>query len=65
MKTVITDQELVNISSFLLKIKDNYKDDPEYTSSVITLAQIMNARYAEQNLTGEERDEIIEDIVNG
>ena len=65
MKTVVTDSELVHISKFLLDIKDEYKDNQDYTFAVITLAQVMNARFAEQQLSLEEREDIERDIIDG
>lgn len=64
MKTEITDSDLVNISDFLLEIKDEYKDNPKYTSVVITLAQAMNARFAEQQFIKSERVSIMDDILD-
>lgn len=64
MKTVVTDSELVDISEFLLDIKDEYKDNHKYTFAVITLAQVMNARFAEQQLTTTERESIMDDILD-
>lgn len=64
MKTVLTDSDLVHISEFLLSIKDEYNDDPKYTASVIVLAQVMNARFAEQQFSKSERESIMDDILD-
>lgn len=65
MKTEVTDSELVHISEFLLEIKADYKDNPNYTFAVITLAKVMNARYAENQFSTEDRESIVRDIIDG